>query len=125
MAQTVQTQVIEDANTINALASQLLNLATQVNLLTASWNALNGATVMAAMGTVAQNADGSLGTADGSPTSGHPVNPALYPALSRATSAYNYGATLTILQQVATLCAGSAVATQSSAPTLLAEMTGG
>jgi hypothetical protein len=125
MAATKQSQVLQLANTINALAPQVLALADQINQLSAQWAALNGQGVLDALGTVAQNADGSLGATDGTPQTGHPINPALYPALARATSSYNYGATLTLLQQIATLVAGGAPAQQAGAVDLLAQMTGG
>lgn len=125
MSATLQSQVIQLANQINGLAGQLQNISSQVAVLNTQWNALNGQSVLNAMGTVAQNTDGSPGAADASPTSGHPISATLYPSLSRATSAYNYGATLTLLQQLLNLLTGQAVATQATAPTLLAEMSGG
>ena len=125
MAATKQTQVLQLANTINALAPQVLALADQINQLSAQWTALNGQGVLDALGTVAQNSDGSLGAADATPTTGHPINPALFPTLARATSSYNYGATLSLLQQLAVLIGGGAAAQQSGAVDLLAQMTGG
>jgi hypothetical protein len=125
MAQTLQSQVIGLANQMNGIAAQLVGLQALLTAINEQWSALDGQTVMNAMGTCAQNADGSIGAADSSPTTGHPINPATYPTLNRATSAYNYGATLTVLQQLLNLLNGAAVTQQTTAPTILAEMTGG
>lgn len=125
MASSEETQVIELANDLNDFAAQFLAVIEAATELNARWNALNAQAVMNAMGTVATNADGTLGTADATPVTGHTINPATYPGFSRQTSAYNWGALLTLVQQFLNLNNGQAVTTQANAPTLLAEMTGG
>jgi hypothetical protein len=66
MAATQQTQAIQDANTIIALGGQLLSLYNAIVAANQSWQDHTSLTVLNAMGTVAQNPDGTLGTADGS-----------------------------------------------------------
>jgi len=133
MPATTQSQAEDLANQLNGVAAQFVALQQQLTVLNTRWTAINAQSVLDAMPTVTQNADGSQGTADvdnSTPpvpihVSGHPINAVSYPGFQRATSSYNYGAMLTIAQQFLNLVNGEAVATQASAPTILAEMTGG
>src|SRR6266436_6441176 len=81
-----QTQAIQTANTMFNLAAQLMSLYTQMVALDAAWLDQGSAAVLAAMGTVIQNADGSLGTADVTPNITHPLDPTKYPSIQRSLS---------------------------------------
>lgn len=125
MAATPQTQAIATANSLIALSQQLISLYQAMVILDAQWTDQAAATTLAAMGTVAQNADGSLGAADGTATVTHPLDPTKYPGLSRSISSNQIGQLKTILDGVVNYVGGSAVATQASARPILNVAVGG
>ncbi len=122
---TEQTQAIQNANAIISLAGQLLTLSQQITSASNAWTDDSTANVLNAMGTVTLNADGTLGAADGSPNVAHPLNLALYPALSRALSANQIAALLTILNNIPTYVAGSAVSATAGVRGILDQAVGG
>lgn len=125
MAVTKQSQAIQTANGLIAAANQLMSLYQQMTILDAAWTDDGVANVIAAMGTVALNTDGSLGTADGAPNVANPLNPVTYPALARAISSNQIGQLKTILDAVVAYINGSAVSTQASARPILNAAIGG
>lgn len=125
MAVTKQSQAIQTANSLIALSQQLISIYQQMVVLDAAWTDDGVATVLAAMGTVALSADGSLGAADGSPVVANPLNPTTYPGLSRAISSNQIGQLKTILDGIVNYVGGSAVTTQASARPILNVAVGG
>ena len=125
MSATLQSQAIAMANTITGLCQQLAAIEDAINLVSGQYTQLQGATVLGALATCAANADGSLGAADTTPTTGHVIDTRVFPALSRAQSAYDIGAALTGLQAVAALLAGSPPTQQGQMPQILAKFIGG
>lgn len=125
MATTPQTQAIQIANSLISFAQQLMTISQGMAVLDAAWTDDNAANVLAAMGTVVTNTDGSLGAADGAANPAHALNPALYPALSRAISSTQIAQLKTILDGVVNYVGGSAVTTQASARPILNVAVGG
>ena len=109
MTANIQSQAIGLANTTIALGAQLLALYQQITALDQAWSDVNAGATINALGTVAQNADGSLGAADGAPVVTHPISPALYPSLMRSMSANQITVVKTMLDNVATYVNGTAV----------------
>jgi hypothetical protein len=97
----------------------------QIVALDAAWTDTTSATVIAAMGTAVQNADGSLGAPDGTPNAAHPINPLLYPVLSQAVSSTQLAQAKTILDGVRSYVEGQAVSTQAGARAILNAVIGG
>lgn len=125
MASNGQTQAIAVANQIITVSQQLMAVYAQMVTLDAQWTDQGVATILAAMGTVAQNADGSLGAADGAPNIAHPLDPTKYPVLSRSVSSNQLGQMKTILDGLVNYVNGSAVSTQAGARAILNTATGG
>lgn len=120
-----QTQAIQVANGLISASQQLMTLYQQMVVLDAQWTDQGVAAILAAMGTVAQGADGSLGTADGAANITHPLDPAKYPSLNRAISSNQIGQLKTILDGIVSYIGGSAVSTQASARPILNVAVGG
>lgn len=125
MSSTLQSQAIQDANTVMNLAAQLKNLYDQITVANAAWNDHSALTVLQAMGTVAQNSDGTLGAVDGTPNNVHPLNPTTYPTLIRAISASDLGSILTQLNAVVGFINGSQVGPTAGVRAVLNKSTGG
>jgi hypothetical protein len=125
MAATTQSQAVAAANTLLAIAVELANIQAAITQATTQYTQLAMGSTLAAMATAASNADGSLGTADPSPVSGHVIDTRVLPNLSRAVSATDLGTLVTLVSAVATLLNGTAPATQGEAPQLLAKLVGG
>lgn len=125
MAATAQTQAIAVANQLITLSQQLMATYTQMVILDAQWTDQGVAAVLAAMGTVVQNADGSIGAADGAPNAAHPLNPATYPVLARAISSNQIGQLKTILDGIVNYVGGQVVAQQAGARAILNAAVGG
>jgi hypothetical protein len=119
---TPQTQAVQVANGLIICAQQFMNLYQQMVALDAQWTDQGVATILAAMSTSAQNADGSIGTADGSPNVAHPITSTL---LSRAISSNQIGQMKTVLDGLVTYINGSAVTTQAGARAILNVAVGG
>jgi hypothetical protein len=125
MAATPQTQAIQNANTIVSLSQQLFNLSAAITQANQAWQNNGSGGILAAMGTVALNADGSLGTADVVPVISHPLNPATYPGLARALSSNQYASLLTIINNIPTYVGGTQVNATSGVPGTLSTAVGG
>src|SRR6266436_1239595 len=120
-----QTQAIQTANTMFNLAAQLMSLYTQMVALDAAWLDQGSAAVLAAMGTVIQNADGSLGTADVTPNITHPLDPTKYPSIQRSLSSNQIASIKTILDNIVTYVNGGAVSATAGARGILNTAVGG
>ena len=126
MPATPNTQAIQTANNLINVAQQLINnIYQQMVIIDAAWTDDAVATTLAAMGTVTLNADGTLGAADGTPNAAHPINLALYPALSRAVSSTQIGQLKTIMDGIVSYVNGQAVSTQAGARAILNAVNGG
>jgi hypothetical protein len=125
MAATQQSQAIQVVNTLISLSTQLMNVYQQMVALDAAWTDQGAATVIAALGTVAINADGSLGAADGAPNVAHPLDPAKYPTLSHSLSSNQIAQCKTILDGLVSYVNGQAVTTQIGARAILNAAVGG
>lgn len=125
MAATQQSQAIGVANQLITIAGQLLSIYQQMVILDAAWSDDGVATVLANLGTVGLNADGSLGTVDATPNVAHPINPSLYPTLQRAISSNQIAQVKTILDGVVNYVGGQAVTTQVGARGILNAAVGG
>jgi hypothetical protein len=127
MSASLSSQAIQIANGLITITQQLAGLKTSIDQLSAQYTSLTLGTPLAAMATTPVNADGTLGTVDGSPNVNNPIDPRV-PAqagLTRAVKATDIGSALTMLQAVSTLLAGSAVTTQAQSPQILAKFVGG
>lgn len=90
---------------VNVAEIQAINANTPLGNL---WNALN---------TTALAGDGSLGTADATPVTTHPVDPRVYPALNRGqVSATQLASGLALVLAFDQLMAGTAVSSNGAAP---------
>ena len=116
---------LQTANNLMNLAQQLLIIYQQMVIIDAAWTDDTVATTIAAMGTVAVNADGTLGAADGTPNVAHPINLALYPSLSRAVSSNQIGQAKTIMDGIVAYVSGQAVSQQAGARAILNAVNGG
>lgn len=125
MPATSQSQAIQTANTIMSLSSQLLSIYQQMVIIDAAWTDDAVAATVAAMATTALNADGSAGTADGSPNVTHPIDLSKYATLSRAVSSNQIGQAKTIMDGIVAYVGGQAVSTQGAARAILNAVTGG
>lgn len=86
---TPQSQAVGLANQAASIAQQILVLRATVNDFITQYNDTSASTIWNALATCAQNADGSLGTADGTPNTAHPIDNRVITGLTRATSATN------------------------------------
>lgn len=125
MSANPQSQAIQIANQLISLSSQLIGIYQEMVVLDAAWSDTAAATTIAAMATVALNADGSPGAADGSPNVAHPINPASYPAMARLISSNQIAQLKTIMDGVVQYVAGSAVTQQIGARGILNTAVGG
>jgi hypothetical protein len=125
MSGTPNSQAVKIANQIVALSQQLISTYQQIVALDAAWTDTSAATLLAAMGTMAQNPDGSLGTPDGTPNAAHPINTLLYPVMSQAVSSTQLAQAKTILDGVRAYVEGQAVSTQVGARAILNAMING
>jgi hypothetical protein len=122
MAITPQTQAMQIANGLISAAQGLMSVYQLMLTLDAQWTDDNAATIIAAMATASQNADGSLGAADGSPNVAHPITS---PLLNRAISSNSIASIKTIMDGIVAYVNGSAVTTQPGARAILNVAVGG
>src|SRR5579859_8118295 len=71
---TKQSAAVNGANALGALVQSLLSVRSQVNEFVSKYNDENWSAVWNALPTAPANADGSLGTADGTPNNAHPID---------------------------------------------------
>jgi hypothetical protein len=125
VAATQNSQVIQDANALMSLSAQFMAIYQQMVILDAAWTDHGDAAALAAMGTTALNADGTVGAADGTPNAAHPINLITYPGFTRAVSSTQISQAKTILDGLVSYIGGSAVATQVGARAILNAVIGG
>lgn len=80
-----QASAVAAANQLVALMNQARLLRASINEFVNQYNSEGYSSAWNAMATAAQNADGSLGTADGTPVTTHPITTAGMPAGRTAT----------------------------------------
>lgn len=125
MSATLQSQAVAIANQLIGIGQQVYNVQQQINQSNGVYGQLSLSAVLAALPTCAVNADGSLGTADGSPNPAHVVDTRVVENLSRTISANDLASLSTFVAAVSLLAAGSAVTQQGQAPQLLAKLISG
>lgn len=125
MSASPQTQAIQNANTIISLAAQLLTLSQSITQVNNAWQDQGSANVLNAMATRAAKTDGTLGTADVTPNNANPIDIGAYITLNRAISSNTLAAMLTVLNNIPTYVAGSAVAATSGVRAICNQATGG
>ena len=116
-----QDQIVANTNQVCLLLRQFTDALATASALVNTYTQLNGANVLGALPTAATNADGSLGAADPSPTTGNLIDTRIVSSLSISISAYDAGVMTTLLQEFQNLLNGVAVETVSAAPALLAK----
>src|ERR1700743_3866324 len=92
------------ANQVMVAVQQIASLRSIVSALLAFNNVNPLATLWNELNTTALNADGSLGTADGTPTSGHYIDSRVYPAVSRVIKNTDLSNALQVLTEFNTFC---------------------
>jgi len=122
MAVDLQYQASITASNIIATVAGFADTRKTIGQLNSTYTQLDLASVLGAMPTATQNADGSL-TPDSTPQTGHPIDTNKITRLTIALSAYDIGVMLSLLQQVAALLDGNTVAQQTTAPNSLAKAT--
>jgi hypothetical protein len=124
---TQQSQAIQNANQVISLAQQLLNLYISITAVNNAWNDDGSLTVIQNLATCALNADGSLGTADGTPNNQHPIDTRVVAnaALQRAVSENTIASCLTQLNNIVSFINGNAVSATPGVRSLLNQVTGG
>jgi hypothetical protein len=125
LSATQNSQVIQDANNLMALSAQLMGIYQAMVVLDASWTDHGDALALAAMGTTALNADGTVGAADGAPNAAHPISLPLYPNLTRAVSSTQLSQAKTIMDGLVSYINGTAVSTQVGSRAILNAVIGG
>jgi len=116
--------IVIDNNIFDALR-QLAILRATIGTIQNAYAQLTLATVNGAFPTAAQNADGSLGTADATPTNGHPIDNRILTRLEIAASGYDIGVMHDLLGDIASYLDGNAVGARPAAPNMLAKVTNG
>jgi hypothetical protein len=119
------TQAIQVVQGLVSASQQLMALYNLMVTLDAQWTDQSVATIVAAMATVTQNADGTQGASDGSPNVAHPINLTTYPSMPRSISSNQVGQLKTILDGIVNYVGGQAVSTQTGARAILNAAVGG
>lgn len=118
MADTKQSRAVAAANALIGINQQLVALMASIDNFVKAYNSEGYSTVWSNLPTCAQNADGSLGTADSTPTSGHPINTATIPALLKAVPATQLVSGVTMIEQLQNFFGNVAVTTGNYRQTL-------
>ncbi len=122
---TPQTQAEFVLAQLNSCAEQLATLGLAIQEAQSLWTLESVANEINAMATCSVNADGSLGTPDGTPNVTHPIDIRVLTGVPRALSANQWAALETVLGTVVSLIAGNAVSAQTSMNAILNETVGG
>ena len=112
-AATKQTQAIDAVNRLISASAQLRALYDTVAQLTSQTTNQGLAALLAALPTAAPNADGSLGEADATPVSDHPLDPRVLVGLNRACLVSELTETKAALTELLAFMDGAAVATKA------------
>lgn len=122
MAANLNLQTIALANQAMQLIEQAADLKAQIDRFVTNWVQLDATAQLNAMPTCAVNTDGTLGMADTTPNTGHPIDTRVVTSLARAQSAFAIGSAENRLADLSSLMAGNAVGAQASWPSILANM---
>lgn len=118
MADTKQTRALAAANGIMAIAQQLATLRANIAAFVTAYNSEGYGTTWGNLATCAQSADGSLGTADGTPTAGHPIDTRVYPTLNKAVPASSLTGGVNLIEQLQNFFGNVAVTTGNYSQTV-------
>jgi hypothetical protein len=124
MAATPQTQALAIVNGMISLGQQIWNLQQAASALETQWSELTIGNILAAWPTVAVNADGSLGAADGTPNEAHLIDPSKID-ITRALAPSDITSLVTFIGAFLNLASGAVVAQQGQAPQLLPKLING
>jgi hypothetical protein len=113
-----QDKAISQANALISLVGQFQSLRSAVNEYVNQYNSEAYNTVWNALATAAQNTDGSLGTADGTPNVAHPIDTRVVTALSRAVSANQLISAVTYFMDYQKFLTNQAVSTTQRSQTI-------
>ena len=108
---TKQSAAVNGANALGALIQSLLSVRSQVNEFVSKYNDENWSAVWNALPTAPANADGSLGTADGTPNNAHPIDTRIVSALTFPLAANDFVNGVAALQALQAFFTGGSVAT--------------
>jgi hypothetical protein len=97
---TKQQAAIVRANQLIGLCQTLQTTRSSITDFIKAYNSEGYSTVWAGLATAAQNPDGSLGTADGSPNTAHPIDTRVITGLNAAVSETQLVAGVTLLTQL-------------------------
>lgn len=127
MAATQQSQAIATANQIMSLAAQTVGLYGAITAANNAWTDDGSLAVLQALTTAALNADGSLGTADGTINNAHPIDTRVVAnsGLARAISASDLGSILTQLNAIVGFINGTQAGPTAGVRSVLNKATGG
>lgn len=114
-----QQQALNTINNLISAAQTIIAVYNNQAALDQYWTDNGVANIMAAMGTVALNADGTVGAADGAPNETHPLSPTTYPSLTRTLTPTQVTQIKSILDAVVSLINGNAVSAQTGARAIL------
>ncbi len=107
---------VDYGNQIMSIAQQLRNIRAAVAEIV-TINAANPlGNLWTTLGTTAVNADGTLGTADGSPNATHPIDPRAYPNLTRAVKSGDLTNGLQLIVDFQAFMAGTQVNANGARP---------
>lgn len=111
MATSKQQAAIDFANVLIAAGPQIQSLINFIDGSVKKYNAENYSTIFNAWPTAPQNADGTLGTADGTPNNAHPIDTRVagLSGLTRNVSANQLVACVTLFLQLQNLFGNLAV----------------
>ena len=122
---TPNTQAIAIANQEIDIAQQLVAIMAIIDHAASQFVQLTLGTTFGAMGTLTVRPDGTIGDPDTTPNPDHPLDPGLYPEITRLVTANDIGSLNTLLQEVSKMLKGQPVSQQGQAPQLLARLVGG
>lgn len=111
MATTRQDAAVTAANELINLMALLKGVRQQVTEYVTKYNKENYSATWAALATAAQNANGSLGTADGAPVATNPIDTRVTTGLSKAVTKNMLTAGVVALQQLQNFFGNVAVVT--------------
>jgi hypothetical protein len=113
MPATKQAAAIAFGNAMLSLANQMTGLRAAVNDLVTQYNSESHSAVWTALATAPLNTDGSLGAADGSPNTAHPIDTrvAANSGLNRAVSETQLVAMVTFMMDFQKFLTNQAVGT--------------
>lgn len=112
MPATKQSQAVNAANALANLMVSVQSLRTQAKDFVQQYSNQSYVAVWNALPTAPVNADGSLGTADGSPVTSNPIDTRIVTALNKSVSATGYANAEAVLTAFLTMLDGSAAVAQ-------------